>query len=357
MLAWSTILLSIVIIKLFMGDLDTAPKKKVFLILSGLILVFFIGSRNALIAVGTDLNNYYNFYAAAIKMTWKDFSDYMIGIDKGYVILNQILSILVPWPQFIVYFVAAVTTLLVFRFIYINTKDVFLGVLIFLSLGTFSFFLTGFRQSIAIGLCLWAFEYIKERKLIKFLLVVILAIIMHQTAIVFLPFYYLGNRKASAINNILTFTGFFGAVFFTEFLLEWGNELFDKNFVMIGTESAFGGVLNIAVYAATLIAAGTFLNYHRNTKESEQIKLVFQMLLLGTGIYILRFQALVMERVAFYFIPAIAVLLPNVMTEIRQESGKREWYLLIISICIFLYGWRFYNYSYDYVFFWRLASL
>lgn len=356
MIVWTGLLLTILLIKLMTGDIETEKEKKIFLVLSALAVAFVYGSRNAVIYYGTDLNNYYRIFVAATRLSWGDFLK-VETVETGFLILNKAIASVAPWPQFYVYFSGALITGLLFRFIYKNVNDVFLGVLVFLSMGTFGFFLTAFRQSLAIVLCLWAFEYIKEKKLFKFVLVVLLAAIFHQTAIIFLSFYFLGNRKATRFNTILTFGGFFIAVFFTEFLLNWGNDIFDREFILRGSESAIGGIINIVVFLGTLIAGGTYLQLNKDNEAADKIKILFQMLLLGTGIYFMRFQALVMERVAFYYLPAIIALLPNMLKEVKADTGRRDWHLIIISFCIFIYLWRFFNYPYDYVFFWRFTAV
>jgi len=356
MIVWTGLLLTVILIKLMMGDIKTDKEKKTFLILTAVAVVIVYGSRNALIYYGTDLNNYYRIFLSALNLNWSEFLNRQTG-EIGYLILNKAIASVIPVPQFFVYFAGALITGLLFRFIYKNVKDVFMGVLVFLSLGTFGFFLTAFRQSIAIGICLWSFEYIKDKKKFKFLITILLAMTFHQTAVIFAPFYFLGNRRASKVNNVLTFGGFFIAVFFTEYLLNWGNSIFDSDFVLRGSQSFAGGLLNIIVFTGTLIAGGTYLQLNKDNRDADKIKILFQMLLLGTGIYFMRFQALVMERVAFYYLPAIVALLPNMLTEVKEDSGRRDWYLIIIGLCIFLYLWRFYSYPYDYVLFWRFTGV
>ena len=57
----------------------------------------------------------------------------------------------------------------------------FMSILGFMSFGLMQFYLTGFRQSIAIAICLLALEMAEKRKLLSFIVFLALAISIHQT--------------------------------------------------------------------------------------------------------------------------------------------------------------------------------
>ena len=59
--------------------------------------------------------------------------------------------------------------------------------------GTFQ--MTGVRQSCAMAFFLLAYKYIKEKKLLKYLLMIVLTYLFHKSAIVLLPIYWFKNRK------------------------------------------------------------------------------------------------------------------------------------------------------------------
>lgn len=48
------------------------------------------------------------------------------------------------------------------------------------------------RAGLALGVCYWVYQYIKERKLKNFIITVIIASLIHQQSIVLLPFYWIG---------------------------------------------------------------------------------------------------------------------------------------------------------------------
>lgn len=63
------------------------------------------------------------------------------------------------------------------------------------------------RQTIAMSICLFAYNYIVERKLFNFFLVSLLAILMHSTAFIIVPFYFIYGMNTNKKNIILLFIG------------------------------------------------------------------------------------------------------------------------------------------------------
>lgn len=354
MTVWILMISSIIFLRLIMGSLNTTKKKKKFLTISALIIIFVVGSRNGKINYGSDLNNYYRIYISAIESSWNVFFN-INKVDVGYLLLNKLLAAVFPWPQFIIYFVAALTVSITFRFIILNSDDVFLSVLFFLSLGTFGFFLTGFRQSIAIVLCLFAFEFVLRKKMLLFIIIVLVASTIHQTAIIFLIFYYIGNKKLTTVNNIITFLLFFVVIFFADTFLSFGNEIFDRNFVAIGSQSNLGGIINLIIYVSTIILTMIFLNNNKDKQIDRKFYALLLMLVLGTGIYLMRFHALIMERISFYFLPAIIPLLPSMLQRIKEDNISKAIYFVALSGSIGMFIWRVATIKYT--FFWEGISL
>lgn len=59
------------------------------------------------------------------------------------------------------------------------------------------------RAGLALGICYWGYQFIKERKLAKFIITVVVASLIHQQSIVLLPFYWIGYIR---LNWLLCFS-------------------------------------------------------------------------------------------------------------------------------------------------------
>lgn len=83
MTVWILMMSSIIFLRLIMESLNTTKKKKRFLTISALIIIFVVGSRNGKINYGSDLNNYYRIYISAIESSWNVFFN-INKVDVGY---------------------------------------------------------------------------------------------------------------------------------------------------------------------------------------------------------------------------------------------------------------------------------
>lgn len=82
-----------------------------------------------------------------------------------------------------------------------------LSIMVFISLGLYEFSYTGLRQVIAMSILLFAYKYMREKKLLKFIGIVLLATLFHSTAIIFLIAYFVYNLKRNLISIAIMLSG------------------------------------------------------------------------------------------------------------------------------------------------------
>lgn len=348
MLVWFIMFIIIVLL----GAIKTSypNNKKIFLFLVAITIVFFVGSRDATIQHGTDLNNYYRLYGRAIELGWKDFIE-TSEMEKGYLLVNFILAKIVPWQQFILYAQAAFCTGAVLWFIYKNTENIYAATLFFVSFGSFQFFLTGFRQAVAMAICIFAYEAAKNKKLLKFIILVLIAATMHKAALVFLVMYLVLNIKDKPRNNVVLISCIFVLFFFVPQILDLGNALLDKEYVEGYIGSVLGGLVPIVIHLLTILLT-VFAKKDKEKISKEKIMPLLRTTIISGGIYCMRYFALVLERISFYFNFATPVLLAE---NVRSVSGIKNRTLLqflavILSAVLFL--WRVTSQVGEYHFFW-----
>ncbi|MDY3304982.1 MAG: EpsG family protein [Clostridia bacterium] len=332
MTVWIGLFIWIVIAKALVGVLSTDKRKRTFLILVGIALVLIMGCRYADIDSRGDLNNYARLYTKIKDVEWKSVIGYN-NMEPGYLIMNKFLSTVLPWTQSIIFIEAFICVFSTFRFIYKNCRDVYLAVLLYLAQGPFIFQLTGFRQAIAMSICLFAVEYVKKRKLFRFLILVGLACTFHTTAVMFIPFYFVANFKLS-FKTIAIYTVYYILMLFSApMLLLWGSNLTGSDY----TEAGFlgnltGSLINLFFYAVTL-----FLALYISKHGGETIRWKWNMSFLGVVIYLMRFISLPFERISFYFSSGIEVYLPELVIDAFDEKGKKAAYYGFVCICILLF--------------------
>lgn len=308
------------------------------LIFAGIVIVLFWGSVDAR-DFGTDVMNYYNNAVRAGEMGYSAYLD-RTKFEDGYATLVWLVAHIFKNPQALLFIQNAFVTYSVFRFIYRNSKDVFLSLAAYVCVGSFSMFLYAFRQAFAIAICLFALEAIQKNKKVLAVFLILFSTLFHQTALVFLPVVFLYGRKLNS-KNVFFFSVFMLIIAFSlDSILPSANELFEMEYGKRGAASAIGGLINVAIYIFAFI-----LLYNKYKKPSEfkekeldKLSIIVYLAITAFVIYICRFYALAMERVAHYFLPAFCIIWADALT---THEGKRIKDLpalfVLLSVALFLY--------------------
>ncbi|GIM28308.1 hypothetical protein CPJCM30710_09740 [Clostridium polyendosporum] len=120
-----------------------------------------------------------------------------MGIEFGFTTLCYILKLLGLGFEVLIFIIALVS--LVFKYKSIKQYSIypFISLIIYFSA---NFIIQDFgqiRQGLAIAFSLYSIRYIKERRLVSYLILMAFAIAFHYSAVIFLPFYFIGNVELS----------------------------------------------------------------------------------------------------------------------------------------------------------------
>ena len=116
---------------------------------------------------------------------------YPFDFEIGYFALTKACAFWGMNETVFLFVIAMITYIPVFVFIQKYSKVPYLSILSYFAFGMFSYSLGVFRQMIAVSILLCGWKYVKERKLIKYLLVVGLAMTFHMTSIIAILLYIL----------------------------------------------------------------------------------------------------------------------------------------------------------------------
>lgn len=169
--------------------------RKIYIMLAGGILVFIAGMRST--AVGMDTNMYqilFEYVKESNSLRQALTGWQRGGTEFGYVCLEFLISRTADFQIFL-WISGVISIIPVMIAIYKYSKNYWMSIFLFVSFGYFSFFMNAVRQSLAMGICMLAFICARERKIIKFLVLVGAAALFHASAIIFLPVYWLNKIK------------------------------------------------------------------------------------------------------------------------------------------------------------------
>lgn len=159
-----------------------------------IVLIFLLSLRDE--TIGKDLSNYKYYFE---RISALDFGEiFSSDLEYLYVILMWAVSRFTNSYQ-IFLTVIAIITVVPMAIIYCEDRqNGFLKLVLFMNMSTFVILFSGVRQSIAITLGLVAYEFVKRKKPLFFLLFTFLAFGFHNSAFMilfFYPLYYVSLRK------------------------------------------------------------------------------------------------------------------------------------------------------------------
>lgn len=356
--------LFICIILIYLLSKKANDSNKYFLLFTGILLVIVIGSRHSWYSF-SDEGMYYLEYKNAIGKTYNAYIDSFVELkDIGYFTMTWFLAQIVPFPQFLLYLECAVIIGATFYFLYKNTRESLLGVMVFLFGGLFTFYMSAFRQGFAFAFCLFAYQLDENRRereglnkiraLLIEILIVIVSISMHRSAIIFLCIIIAKNIKYTNIKYLLLIA-LAGYIFlFPEQILDYGNSMTDSNYGVGTATSLIGFWVQIFIYIFPLIMQ-VMIRCRMGKKCNFQLNNIIIGSGMGIVFYIFRLYSLVFERIAFYYLVFPCALYDRVVRNgFEKKSQKVFYFVFSIGIMVlFLNRVSGNRFGGEFTFFWQ----
>ena len=299
------------------------------------------------IDIGADSVGYSNYFLIAQQSSLNEL--FQERMENGYQIFVKIIALVFDDHQWQFIIIGIFLIISLGSFVYRHSKEPTFSILFYYTLGLFTFNLSGLRQSIAMAICLFAYKYICERKLIKFLFVIIFAVAFHKSALFFLPAYFIASRKVNIKNIFLNLVALSFIFLGGEQLMLGTAELLNLNYGMEETDS--GLVFLFVILIITVLS----LIYKNNLLELNPNNLVFINLnFINLGFWCLRLISRTAERPSYYYLFASIILLEQILVSIKDRETRIIFTVLAITLSSALFIYRLMsNYTiYPFSFFW-----
>lgn len=214
----------IIVLLIFLSlhyDINGKTKyKNVFFYVTMIILILIAGLRWRLCM---DTPNYiYKFYYEYPLLKDFSFEDYPIGKDPAWVLINSFIKSLNGKYYWVQLFEATVVNLLVFRYIKKHSSFIFTCLFFYVVTCYVAYSMEIMRAAFSVVICLYANDFILERKWVKAYLLYILALLFHaQTILMFivpLLFFLRFNIKGIFVLILAFWVGYISQVFLGDFL-------------------------------------------------------------------------------------------------------------------------------------------
>lgn len=330
------IILSIIMTLLFSHNKKSGNKKlaKIFFILLLLFLSFVFAFRDNIFPddIGTDYYEYKNWFEL------RNFNNTRLEFKNlGFNILISTIKLFANNYYVFLFICGLLINYLVISFIVDNTDDILFSAIIYYCLMYFLTF-NVLRQWIACSIFLYAFKFIKNRNLLKYIFTILIASTFHDTAIVMLAFYPLllfknmKFYKEEIISLLITVVAFFKVDYIVKIMnsicLLLGLDYFQKySSWYLVSQSGNSTFLIISIFLLI------FLNFKLCNSEREKVctKILIRYFLYLIPISALSIKNGIFTRYLIYFELAIIPVMNFVFSLFENKSR-----MILKTITLFL---------------------
>lgn len=279
-------------------------------------LSLFVGLRYK---VGTDYENYvaiYNTDTSWLEGGFRYYAEWLY--DRHLGVTYMFLGI------------AIVTYGFMFGGLYFMKEANLQFSIIMLSFFTLSFTCNGIRQALAVAIFLFSYQFIKSRRIIPYVLCILLATLFHASALLLLPLYFFLCKNLPKKIYLAVYLLSFAFIFmnletlvspFTSFL---SHE--ERYLHYVENRGRDSGYLSIGVLAQIFIYFVIFV-YALNVKFEKRHTILFNLFLLCCIFMNMRVGAPLFIRVQAYFGIFSNIIIPIVILE--QKSRKERLFLTL----------------------------
>lgn len=332
-----------------------------FIIFAMVLCALQSGLRN--VAVGTDTYAYYldfeSIYFSSWESIFKSFILYVttgIGKDPGYLLFVKLFVSIIPSYRAFLLFMAALFFFSLGRILYKYTKynyEVLVALALYQCMYYSFFSVTGLRQTLATALLLFAVPYAIDKKIWKYIIFVLLAVTQHKSALLFVPFYFLGYMKNTRRVLLIAFVSFIPMLLFGDVFAKYltsGTVFEQYAHYLEGSDKA--GAYTFAAYMILLVV---FTSIKNNTIKSES---PYNYIFVSAIAVALVLTPLTMidpnnMRVVQYYSVFGLLILPKICGAYSQAKGSTNIYMVLFIVLAVYTLMR----NYAYAFCWQEMQL
>ena len=322
--------------------------RKIITVFFSIIAIFipsFIGGMRDL-NIGTDVLVYGKNYFK-LATIYSNFFRYSNAVNSmiGYVFINFIVSRFTKDVNIFLFIHQIIVNSLVYYTIYKNREKfpMWLAMLSYLTIyycRTYNFL----KQAIALSIVFYSFKYIEEKKVIKFIISIIIASTFHSTALVAIVLYFINyfiNRKEKIMYTyIIIMIGMittFGIKEIMEVLYNF-NLLSERyyNYLAFAIKEEF--YIDILETIFKLFFLILYLLFMKKINEKDKMNNFLGMSIILEFMFIqIRTIIEYADRIAFYFGYMGILLIPQMSNVLTKNKKIQKIYNFIVVILLIIY--------------------
>lgn len=266
-----------------------------------------------------------------------------VPVEEGFVLLSAFIKSLGGTVQHLFFVVTTINILLITSALHKYTKYPVMALLCYYCILYFQLEMIYIRQATAVALCFFALQYIEPRRIVPYLVFILLACTFHRVAALMIPLYFIMHRRipswvyltAVGVGAVLMLAGipWIQTIFLT--VAGWFGENY-ANKAETYTENAMfavnrglsiGFVLNLAMLVVLMF-------FKKQIDERPHGTVMLNMFAASLLLYYYCFELVeVSNRVRLFFLIGIIALLPMVLEALPLFIERLAGLIIIALYC------------------------
>lgn len=264
-------------------------------------------------------------------------------VEEGFVLLSAAIKCLGGTVQHLFFVVACINITLIACALPKYTNYPVVGLLCYFGLLFFNLEMIYIRQATAVALCFFALQYIRPKRVIPYLLIVLLACTFHRVAVLMIPLYWVLQAKLP----VWLYIGVIGAgavlmaigvpwiktIFLT--VAGWLGENYAEKAEVYTEEAMYATARGISVgYVLNLCILIVVMCFKRKIDERPYGTIMLNMFAISLVLYYYCFELVeVSNRVRLFFFIGIIALLPIVLEVLPLFLERLVGFVVIALYC------------------------
>jgi hypothetical protein len=259
-------------------------------------------------SVGNDTRNYIYYFRKFSNIPWGELGK--SSVEFGYSYFNKLVSVFSKEPQTFLAVAAIAVSVMIYPTYKRLCVDSALTIVLFCTMSTFVMMFSGIRQMLVVGIGFITYEFTRRRKLIPYLLMLLLAVTIHTSGFMLAFMYPIYHAKITkkwlyALVPVLTVIFVFNRQIFSALAL-----ILERYTQYSGSISSTGAYTMLILFS--VFAVFTFLIPDEAKLDKEVIGLR-NFLLLALVIQMFAPLHTLAMRMNYYYIIFIPLLLPKII--------------------------------------------
>lgn len=335
---WIYILLNLLIIILGISTYSRKRNPKYSMIFLVVVMILIAGFRGDFTQ---DYNNYAQYF---LRLKDISFSEIIyarnFSMERGFLFIGKLIRIFTDKIHLYFLIISTLTITIYYKTFRKYSKILYVTLLLFVSVGDYYASFNLCRQTLAAAISFYGIRYICDEKgLPKYIVCILGAFLIHRSAIIMLPMYFLLKREVT-FKYILSIGGIGICLYvLMPYVIKIVQYVFPiyRDYVYGMSSGSFNAVIPILAMTIMSLICIKLLKCDFEIQDLTNRALIngsiwaCLFLILGIRVYMI-------TRIAYFFKPFSWILVSNVIYACKKRN-ERILMIFVISILAFLFVW------------------